>query len=152
MWLINNPVDFDIFFYLWIDSANWWFRCRQHITAIQQCIQLLICEYCTQRTLQNTTLFLCIHTIPWRTEGNTEVKQMFIGLCSVIYSYSTTNKMHLFLKLFILVKCSTCFGRSFRPSYGAQNCTYSNRHMSNSCCYLLLAGTFVTATCRYRGK
>jgi len=34
--------------------------------------------------------------------------------------------MHLFLKLFILVKCSTCFGRSFRPSPGAQNCTYSN--------------------------
>jgi hypothetical protein len=22
MWLINNPVDFDIFFYLWIDSSN----------------------------------------------------------------------------------------------------------------------------------
>jgi len=26
----------------------------------------------------------------------------FIGPCVVIYSYSTTNKMHLFLKLFIL--------------------------------------------------
>jgi hypothetical protein len=30
--------------------------------------------------------------------------------------------MHLRLKLFILVKRSTCFGRSFRPSSGAQNC------------------------------
>jgi len=86
MWLINNPVDFDIFFYLWIDSGDWWFRCRQHITAIQQCIQLLICEYCTQRTLQNTTLFLCIHTMPWRTKGNTEVQLTFTGLCSVMYS------------------------------------------------------------------
>jgi len=65
----------------------------------------------------------------------------FIGPCIVIYSYSTTNKTHLFLKLFILVKRSSCFGRSFRPSSGAQNCTYSNRHMSNTCCYLLLAGT-----------
>lgn len=72
--LINNPVDFDIFFYLWINSGDWWFHCRQHITAIQQCIQLLICEYCTQRTLQNTTLLPCIHKVPWRTEGNTEVK------------------------------------------------------------------------------
>jgi len=54
------------------------------------------------------------------------------------YSYSTTNKMHLFLKLFILVKRSACFGRSFPSLSVAQNCTYSNRHMSNSCCYLLL--------------
>jgi len=45
--------------------------------------------------------------------------------------------MHLFLKLIILVKRSTCFGRSFRPS-GAQNCVYSNRYMSNSRWYLLL--------------
>jgi len=37
--------------------------------------------------------------------------------------------MHLFLKLFILVKRSTSFRRSFRPSSGVQNCTYGNRHM-----------------------
>ena len=65
----------------------------------------------------------------------------FIGPCIVIYSYSTTNKMHQFLKLFILETRSTYFGRSFLPSSGAQNCTYGNRHMSNSCWYLLLAGT-----------
>jgi len=45
-----------------------------------------------------------------------------------------------YLKLFILVKRSTCFGRSFRPSSGAQDCVYSNRHMSNNYCYLLLSG------------
>ena len=33
----------------------------------------------------------------------------FIGPCIIIYFYSTTNKMNLFLKLFSLVKCSTCF-------------------------------------------
>jgi len=43
--------------------------------------------------------------------------------------------MHLFLKLFILAKRSTCFRWYIRPSSGAQNCTYGNRHMSNSCCY-----------------
>jgi hypothetical protein len=31
-----------------------------------------------------------------------------------------------YLKLFILVKRSTCFGRSFRPSSGARNWVYSN--------------------------
>jgi len=59
--------------------------------------------------------------------------------CIVIHSYSATKKMHRFLTLFILVKRSTCFGRSFRPSSGAQNCTHGNRLMSNSCCFLLLA-------------
>jgi hypothetical protein len=57
-----------------------------------------------------------------------------------IYSYSKTNKMHLFCKLFILVKHSACFERSFRPS-GAQDCTYNKRHMSKCCCYLILVGT-----------
>jgi hypothetical protein len=48
-------------------------------------------------------------------------------LIFLIYSYSKTNKMHQFLKLFILVKHTTCFGRSFLPSSGVQDCTYSNR-------------------------
>jgi len=29
---------------------------------------------------------------------------------------------------FILKWRSTCFGRFFRPSSGAQDCTYGNRH------------------------
>jgi hypothetical protein len=49
----------------------------------------------------------------------------------ICHSYSKTNEMHVFLKLFILVKHSTCFGRSFRPSTGAQDCSYSNRQMSD---------------------
>jgi len=69
----------------------------------------------------------------------------FTGPCIVIYSYSTINKMHLFLKLFILVKLSTCVGRSFRPSSGAQNCTYGNRHMSNNCCYVLRTSPLAAA-------
>jgi hypothetical protein len=61
----------------------------------------------------------------------------FIGTRIMIYSYSKTNKMHLFLKLFILVKCSICFGWSLRPSSGAQNCTYGNRFMSVAVCAVL---------------
>jgi len=42
----------------------------------------------------------------------------------VIYYYSATTEMRLFLKLLILVKRSTYFGRSFCQSSGAQNCTF----------------------------
>ena len=55
------------------------------------------------------------------------------------YSRSTTNNMQSFSNLFIFVRRSTCFRRFFRPSSGAQNCTYSVRHLSDRYCYLLLA-------------
>ena len=38
---------------------------------------------------------------------------------------------------FILEWHSACFGWSFRPSSGVQDCTYSNRHLSNRYCCLL---------------
>jgi len=41
-------------------------------------------------------------------------------------------------KLIILVKRSTCFGRPFRPSSGAQNCVYSDgisQTAAATCCY-----------------
>ena len=44
-----------------------------------------------------------------------------------------------FLNLFISVRRSTCFRRFFRPSSGAQNCTYSVRYLSDRYCYLMLA-------------
>jgi len=101
-------------------------------------------HFCLPRTfyqdlrLGNVTLKV---TESKRTSQNICLKFFtFIGPCIVIYSYSKTNKMHLFLKIFILVKYSTCFGRSFHLSSGAQDCTYSIRHMSNSWCYLLVSG------------
>jgi hypothetical protein len=51
-----------------------------------------------------------------------------------------------YLKLFIFVKRSTCFGRSFHPSPGAQNCTYSNgicQTAAATCCYRGWDGTLV---------
>ena len=54
------------------------------------------------------------------------------------YFYGNTNKMHQCIKFyFVLELHSTCFGRSFRPSPGVQDCTYSNRHLSNKYCCLL---------------
>jgi len=56
-----------------------------------------------------------------------------------IYSQSTTNKMRLFsIYSFISVRRCTCFRRFFRPSSGAQNCTYNVRYLSDRYCYLLL--------------
>jgi len=48
-----------------------------------------------------------------------------------VYSQSTINKMQRFSDLFISVRRSACFRRGFRPSSGAQNCTYSVRHLSD---------------------
>ena len=45
------------------------------------------------------------------------------------YSQSTTKKMRRFIILCISVRRCTCFGRFFRPSSGAQNCTYSVRYL-----------------------
>jgi len=56
-----------------------------------------------------------------------------------IFSQSTTKKIQRFSNLFISVRSSTCFRRVFRPSSGAQNCTYSFRYLSDRYCYLLLA-------------
>ena len=47
--------------------------------------------------------------------------------------------MHQYIINFILEWHSTSFGRSFRPSSWVQDCAYSNRHLSNRCCCLLLA-------------
>jgi len=46
---------------------------------------------------------------------------------------------------FILEWHSTCFGRSFRPSSGVQDFTYSNRHLSNRYCWLLASKQAVSS-------
>ena len=63
----------------------------------------------------------------------------FIGPC-VANIFTENNqrdaKIH---NLFISVRRYTYFGRFFRPSSEAQNCTYSVRYLSHRYCYLLLA-------------
>jgi len=63
----------------------------------------------------------------------------FLQLINIVPALRPT-RCTCYLKVFILVKRSTCFGRYFHPSSGARNCVYSIRRMSNSCCYLLLSG------------
>ena len=66
--------------------------------------------------------------IMWCTLGR---NWTFIGPC--ITNIFTDATFH---NLFISVRHSTCFGQFFRPSSGAQNCTYSVRYLSDRYCYL----------------
>jgi len=50
-----------------------------------------------------------------------------------------------FHSFFISVRRSACFRRVFCPSSGAQNCTYSVRHLSDQCCCLPLGWLAVCA-------
>jgi len=52
------------------------------------------------------------------------------GLCPNIFS-EYNQQDATFLNLFISIRGSTCFRRFFRPSSGAQNCTYSVRYLSD---------------------
>jgi len=63
----------------------------------------------------------------------------FIGpyIASIFAEYNQQDAM--FHNSCISVRRSTCFRWFFRPSSGAQNCTYSVRYLSDQYCYLLLA-------------
>ena len=66
-----------------------------------------------------------------------------------IYSYSKPTICTCYLKLFILVKRSTCFGLSFRPSSGAQNCVYSSgicQTTAATCCQAAGSSSCLTYT------
>ena len=63
----------------------------------------------------------------------------FIGPCIAHIFPKYSQQDVTLLSLFISVQCSACFGWFFSPPSGAQNCTYSIRHLSDRYCYLLLA-------------
>ena len=63
----------------------------------------------------------------------------FIGPCIANIFAKYNQQDAKFHNLFISVRRSTCCRRVFRPSSGAQNCTYSVRYWSDRYCYLLLA-------------
>jgi len=62
-------------------------------------------------------------------------------LISIVKPTRCTNTSNLFY--FGMIH-STCFGQTFHPSSGVQDCTYSNRHLSNRYCCLLASKTRLT--------
>jgi hypothetical protein len=115
--------------WIWRSGMAGWPACSLDLTLLYSCGVVYV-GYRPTYVVHTHLYILYIHPLPVGQQLHLP-NLTFIGLCIVIYSYRTTNKMHLFLKLFVLVKHSTCFRRSFCPSSGAQDCTYS-------CCYLLL--------------
>ena len=67
-----------------------------------------------------------------------DLNNVDVNICVIPIVKSTwcTNVSNLF----ILEWHTTCFGRSFRQSSGVQDCTYSNRRLSNRHCCLLASG------------
>ena len=65
---------------------------------------------------------------------------MSIGPCIVIYSYSTTNKMHLLSQIIYSCKTLYMFRTVFPSIINSSKLRIQQRYMSNSCCYLLLSG------------
>jgi len=61
----------------------------------------------------------CLSQFPSPTSGS------YTHIKAKLYSYSATKKLHLLPQ--IIYSCKTLYRfRFFRPSSGAQNCTYSN--------------------------
>jgi len=67
------------------------------------------------------------------------VNLTFIDPCIASIFAQHNQQDAKFLILFNSVRRCTCFRRVFRPSSGAQKCTYSVRQLSDRYCYLLLA-------------
>jgi len=57
-----------------------------------------------------------------------------------IYSYSTTNKMHLLSQIIYSCKTLYMFRMVFPSIIRSSKLRIQQRYMSNSCCYLLLSG------------
>jgi hypothetical protein len=64
--------------------------------------------------------------------GNEQASDYLVSVVNPTRCSNSSN-------LFCFWGNTTCFRRSFHPSSGVQDCTYSNRHMSNRYCCLLLA-------------
>jgi hypothetical protein len=76
-------------------------------------------------------------------EGELEANKYFsltsIGPCIVIYSYSTTNNIHLLSQIIYSCKTLHMFRTVFPSIIWRSKLRIQQRYISNSCCYLLLA-------------
>jgi len=80
--------------------------------------------------------FLHIFNSIYIDSGQENYRTLLTFICPCIANIFAAYKQQdaTFHNLFISVRCSTCFRRFFRPSSGAQNCTYSVRYLSDQQC------------------
>jgi len=88
--------------------------------------------------LKHSSLFVVL-LISFRKYTYSVLNLTFIGPCIANIFAEYNQQDATFHNLFISVRRCACFRRVFRPSSGAQNCTYSVRYLSDHYCYLLLA-------------
>jgi len=93
-------------------------------------------------TTLRLNLQLAKRWLTWSEDG-VSVAATARGTYGVIFDISVFSEYNqqdaTFQNLFISVRGTTCFRRFFRPSSGAQTCTYSVRYLSDRYCYLLIA-------------
>jgi len=86
-------------------------------------------RWCCIRKQETISIIFCIQAFSYQYK-------LKVWTNGENYFYSKTNKMHQCIKYILFSNDTTCFGQSFCPSSGAQDCTYSNRHLSNRCLLL----------------
>ena len=99
-----------------------------------QCLLTAVVRDRTESIESVVPCCLHIHTFIAQMEND----WTFIGPCIVIYSYSTTNKMHLFSQIIYSCKTLYMFRTVFPSIIRSSKLRIQQRYMSKSCCYLLL--------------
>ena len=116
--------------FIWVISSAFrrTFRCRQHS---EQTLRFLGLVALPEASSFRNELFFVKYLWQWKMfDVHTAVHLNIISIVKPTRCTIVSN-------LFYFGMTFTCFGRSFRPSSGVQDCTYSNRHMSNRYCCLL---------------
>jgi hypothetical protein len=91
-----------------------------------------------QRCMSNSCCYLLLSGM--RYIDYYTVNFIFIGLCIVLYSYSTTNKLYLLSQIIYSCKTLYMFLMVFPSIIRSSKLHIQQRYMSNSWCYLLLSG------------
>jgi len=112
---------------------------RSHSVCVCVCVCVSVCECVCECVC--VSVCECVRARPRNLNKDAAQVGLLCHRKTQEYSYIKTNQMHQCLKLILFWNNSTCFGRSFRPSSGVRDCTYSNKRMSNRYCYCLLASS-----------
>jgi len=103
-------------------NVNWW-------KLIQNCTEVYLSTSVFHGTHCSLSLALLVRNI----------YMIFVGLCIVMYSYSTTNKMRLLSQIIYSCKTLYMFRTVSPPIIRSSKLRIQQWCMSNSCCYLLLS-------------
>jgi len=118
--------------------SNWWLYKPQFLLLTQNpwLVTLTISVKVPQCATPDITckLWQQDSTAEWQVE---HLNLIFTGPCIIIYSYSTTNKMHLLSQIIYSCKTLYVFRTVFPSIIRSSKLRIQQWYMSNRCCYLL---------------